>query len=215
MNSAVIEMLTTLASDEIREQMSTRYGIHTRSALGVSMASMKDVARQFGRSHELAATLWDTGLYEARMVACMVDEPDLVDSAQMDRWCDDFDNWAICDTVCFNLFDRTADAWSKVEQWANRPEEFVKRAAFALIWSLALHDKGAGDERFVAGLALIEQHAIDDRPYVRKAIAMALKAVGKRNLDLRESAVKSAGRLAEATAKPARTIGKEALRALA
>ncbi|MBK5331772.1 MAG: DNA alkylation repair protein, partial [Ilumatobacteraceae bacterium] len=47
------------------------------------------------------------------------------------------DNWAIVDTVCFNLFDRTAHAWSKVDQWATSDREFVKRAGFALLWSLA------------------------------------------------------------------------------
>jgi 3-methyladenine DNA glycosylase AlkD len=62
----------------------------------------------------------------------------------MDRWCRDFDNWAICDTLCFHLFDRTPYAWAKVAQWSDKRGEFVTRAAFALTASLALHDKSAG-----------------------------------------------------------------------
>ena len=79
------------------------------------------------------------------MVTSFVDDPALVTSAQMDRWCRDFDNWGICDTVCFHLFDRTPHAWRKVAKWHDRREEFVKRAAFALLASLALHDKTADD----------------------------------------------------------------------
>ena len=109
------------------------------------MAAMKRIARDLGRDHALAAELWVTGIYEARIVAALVDEPALVTLAQMDRWCADFDNWAICDRVCFSLFDRAPGAWSRVEPWARDDREFVRRASFALLWSLALHDGSADD----------------------------------------------------------------------
>jgi 3-methyladenine DNA glycosylase AlkD len=194
--------------------MGPRYGIHTPVAIGVAMRDLKQIAREVGRSHALAESLWGTGVYEARIVASMVDEPLRVTTAQMDRWCADFDNWAICDTVCFNLFDRAPDAWSRLEPWAGRPEEFVKRGAFALLWSLALHDKTADDSRFVAALGLVEREACDERPLVTKAISMALKAVGKRNTDLRVAALESAGRLTCQDGRPARSIGRGALREL-
>ena len=178
------------------------------------MGDMKIVAREVGPSHELAGALWDSGVYEARMVASMVDEPARVTSTQMDNWCGDFDNWAICDTVCFNLFDRAPHAWTKVAPWAGRPEEFVKRGAFALLWSLALHDKDATDDRFVAALALAERESSDERRMVTKAISMALKAVGKRNTALRGATVDAASRMAELPGGPARSIGRGALRDL-
>jgi 3-methyladenine DNA glycosylase AlkD len=121
-----------------------RYGLPSDNAFGVTMADMKVLAKRLGRNHELAAALWDTGWYEARMLTSFVDEPARVTAAQMDRWCRDFDNWGICDTVCFHLFDRTPHAWRKVAQWHDRREEFVKRAAFALLWGLTVHDKRAG-----------------------------------------------------------------------
>jgi 3-methyladenine DNA glycosylase AlkD len=77
------------------------------NALGVAVADIRLLAKRLGRNHHLAAALWDTGVYEARMLASFVDEPARVTPAQMDRWCRDFDNWGICDTVCFHLFDRT------------------------------------------------------------------------------------------------------------
>ena len=118
-----------------------RFGINAKKAFGVSMANIQLLAKRLGRSHELAAALWNTGWYEARMLASFVDEPARVTPAQMDRWCRDFDNWGICDTVCFHLFDRTPHAWAKVARWSDKRDEFVKRAAFALLASLALHDK--------------------------------------------------------------------------
>ena len=121
-----------------------RYAIIAPKAFGVSMATSSSWPSASGADHELAAALWDTGWYEARMLRAFVDEPARVTPAQMDRWCRDFDNWAICDTLCFHLFDRTPHAWAKVDAVGDRRDEFVKRAAFALLASLALHDKTHG-----------------------------------------------------------------------
>src|SRR4029079_3860229 len=154
------------ADATVRDQLGPRYGIHTTNALGVPMAAIKALGKRLGRDHELALRLWQTGVYEARTLAGFVDDPALVTGAQMDAWVTDFDTWAIVDSTCFNLFDRAPDAWDKVHEWATRDEEMVKRAAFALLWSLALHDRTAADIRFSAALALIEPAAPDTRPRV-------------------------------------------------
>ena len=191
-----------------------RYAIPSDRALGVAMKDIKALGKNLGHNQELAAALWETGAYEARMLASFVGDPALVTPAVMDRWCKDFDNWAFCDAMCFNLFDRTPHAWAKVTQWSGGKEEFVKRTAFALLWSLTVHDKRAGDERFVHGLALIEREAADDRNFVKKAVNMALRAIGKRNRVLHAAAVAVASRLADSPNATARWIGKDALREL-
>ena len=191
-----------------------RYGIPSDKAFGVAMKDMKALGKQLGRSHELAAALWDTGVYEARMVCSFVDDPAQVTPAQMDRWCKDFDNWGICDTICFNLFDRTPHAWAKVAQWSGKRNEFEKRTAFALLWSLTVHDRDAGNEQFVQGLALIERAAGDERHFVKKAVNMALRAIGKRNRALNAAAVAVARRLAASEEAAARWVGTDALREL-
>jgi 3-methyladenine DNA glycosylase AlkD len=210
---AALTWLKRHSSKATREGMA-RYGIPSGNAFGVTMANMKVLAGQLGRNHELAAALWATGQYEARMVTSFVDEPALVTPAQMDRWCRDFDNWGICDTVCFALFDRTPHAWHKVAQWSDRREEFVKRAAFALLWGLTVHDKHADDERFVEALLLVERAASDERHFVKKSVNMALRAIGKRNPALNAAAVAAARRLADSPQAAAQWVGKDALREL-
>jgi 3-methyladenine DNA glycosylase AlkD len=178
------------------------------------MSDMQQVAKKLGRNHELALALWETGNYEARTVAGFVAEPGRVTPALMDRWCRDFDNWAICDTVCFHLFDRTPHAFAKIAQWAGRREEFQKRAGFALLACVALHDKSAGNESFTKCLPLIEAAATDERNFVKKAVSWALRAIGGRNTELHASASALAQRLATATDPTSRWTGRDALRAL-
>ena len=132
----------------------------------------------------------------------------------MDRWCRDFDNWAICDTLCFHLFDRTRYAWIKVDKWSKASDEFVKRAGFALLASLALHDADGADERFVKSLDLIERGATDERNFVKKGVSWALRGVGRRNARLNAAAVRVARRLSNASEPSARWVGRGALKEL-
>jgi 3-methyladenine DNA glycosylase AlkD len=189
-----------------------RFGIVAPTALGVSVANIRKIAKELGRDHDLAEALWQTGVYEARMLATFVDDPALVTPAQMDRWCKDFDNWAVCDTACFHLFDKTPHAFAKVVHWSKRRDEFVKRAAFALLASLAGHDKKSGDEPFLATLPLIEKAATDERNFVKKGVSWALRGVGRRNAALYAAAMPLAQRLAESDNAAARWIGKDAIR---
>ena len=191
-----------------------RYAIPSDHALGVAMKDIKALGKKLGANHQLALALWDTGVYEARMLTSFVADPAQLTAMQMDRWCKDFDNWAFCDAMSFNLFDRTPHAWAKVTQWSGRKAEFEKRTAFALLWSLTVHDKRAGDEQFMKGLALIERESADERNFVKKAVNMALRAVGKRNRALNAAAVAVARRLADSSDATAKWIGKDALREL-
>jgi 3-methyladenine DNA glycosylase AlkD len=194
-----------------------RYGIMVANGkiFGVSVGTLRDLGKRLGRDHALAAALWDTEWYEARMLAAFVDEPARVTPAQMERWCRDFDNWAICDHCCFHLFDKTPHAWTKITQWAKRKPEFERRAAFALIASLGVHDKQADDSSFSRCLPMIERAATDNRNFVKKGVSWALRVVGRRSPALHARSVALAKRLAASkTSSSSRWIGNDALRDL-
>jgi 3-methyladenine DNA glycosylase AlkD len=191
-----------------------RFGIRSEKAFGVSMATMRPLVKRLGRNHELALALWETGWLEARILAGFIDEPARVTSAQMDRWRQDFDNWAVCDSTCIHLFDRTPHAWRKVALWSRRRDEFGKRGAFALLAALAVHDKAAPDASFERALVLIEAAASDERNFVKKAVNWALRQIGKRNRPLNVAAISVARRLAASADASPRWVGKDALREL-
>jgi 3-methyladenine DNA glycosylase AlkD len=191
-----------------------RYGIVAPKAFGVSVGDLRKLGKQLGKSHELAVGLWKTGWYEARMLVPFVGEPKRVTPAQMDRWARDFDNWAICDALCFHLFDRSPHAYRKVSAWSTRREEFVRRAAFALAASLALHDRQAPDKAFEQMLPLIERAATDERNFVKKGVSWALRGIGMRSAALHRKSLALARRLAASKDPSARWVGRDAIRDL-
>jgi 3-methyladenine DNA glycosylase AlkD len=210
----VVAHLRKVGSKSVRDGMA-RYAIPATNAVGISVGVLRAYAKKLGRDHALALALWKDGLYEARMLACFVDDPEEVTGAQMEAWCRDFDSWAICDTACFALFDRTPHAWAKVTAWAGRREEFQKRAAFALLASLAVHDKEGEDGPFLRALGLVEKAADDERNFVTKGVNWALRTIGKRSAILHAAAVDAAQRLAASPDPARRWVGKDALRDLA
>lgn len=209
----IVAELRGLGSEANRAGMA-RFGIATARALGVSMASMRPLARRHRRDHALAASLWATGIHEARILAALIDDPRQVTPAQMDAWAGAFDSWDLCDQVCMKLFARTPYAEAKIVEWAADEREFVRRAAFALAAGYAVSAKAVPDERFLALLPLIERHATDPRNFVRKAVNWALRQIGKRSLALHGPALALADRLAASGNKTARWIGRDAAREL-
>jgi 3-methyladenine DNA glycosylase AlkD len=191
-----------------------RYAIPSDKALGVLMGDIQKLGKQLGRDHALALELWRTDVYEARMLCAYVDEPERVTPAQMDAQARDFDNWAICDTLCFALWVRTPHAFAKIRKWAGSRDEFVKRASFALLASMALKHKESTDADYLRTLPLVEKAASDERNFVKKAVSWALRGIGRRTVALNQKSIALAKKLAASEAAAPRWIGKDALREL-
>lgn len=189
-----------------------RYGIRAKKVFGVSVGDIGRYAKPLRKQHTLALALWRTGWYEARLMAAFVADPEQLTVTQMDRWCKDFENWADCDHACFHLFDKSPHAWGRVRAWATKKGEFEKRAAFALIASLALHDRKSPDAPFAKALPLIARGAKDERNFVKKGVSWALRGICVRRQAVKPAALALAQKLA-ASAHPAeRWVGKDVLR---
>jgi 3-methyladenine DNA glycosylase AlkD len=208
-----LKTLRSLGSKKARDSMKF-FGITSNHTLGIPTPMVKSLARKLGPNHQLAAELWASGIFEARAIAAMIDEPDKVSARQMDRWVKAFDSWGICDCCCCYLFRRTVLAWTKAVEWTQDSREFVKRAGFSLMAYLAVHDKAAVDTAFEEFFPLIEREARDPRLYVRKAVNWALRQIGKRNRRLNRVAIQCAKRIRAQDASSARWIAADALREL-
>jgi len=178
-----------------------RFGINPKGTLGISIPTLRRFAREIGRDHDLALRLWKSGFHEARILA------------QVERWVNDFDSWDVCDQVAA-LFEQMPFARKKIRQWAASDREFVKRAAFAMIAGVAVHDTAAGDGQYEPFLQLIKRGLTDDRNFVKKAVNWALRGIGKRNRRLNRRAIAVAKEIALMDSSAARWIAADALREL-
>jgi len=215
----IIKKLKSLANPKNVAGMA-RFGLSSKKTviLGVKKPVMDKIAKSIGKDTKLALKLWDSRIYEARILAALIAEPSIITDRQIEKWISQFDNWGVCDNACMNLFHKIPDVYKKAKKWASQPKEFVRRTGFALMASLAVHDKKAPDKDFLIFSPIIKKYATDERNYVRKAVNWALRQIGKRNKNLNKEAIKiareilSAGRRIDS--KAARWIAGDALREL-
>ena len=209
----IINELEALSNPEDIEGMAS-FGISPKRTYAVRIPELRRIANKVGKDHDLADKLWKADYRETKILACIIDDPELVSEAQMDSWVVEFDYWEICDQCCMNLFRKTSFAYKKIFEWSNREEEFVKRAAFTLIAVLAVHDKQAADDKFEQFFPIIKRESTDDRNYVKKAVNWALRHIGKKNIYLNKKAIIIAEEIHEIDSKSAKWIAKDALREL-
>ena len=209
----IIAELKAVANPQSAEGMA-RVGIQTSAALGISIPTLRKMAKEIGVGHDLALALWETEIHEARILACYIADPTQVSEAMMEHWVQDFNSWDLCDQCCGNLFDRTEFAYKKAIEWSEREEEYVKRAGFALMAWLPIHDKDVPDRMFTQFFPYIKKGATDERNFVKKAVNWALRNIGKRNLDLNTLAIQTASDIQRLESKAARWIAGDALREL-
>ena len=211
--AAVLLKLKAQADPKVRAAM-VRFGVHVKKAHGISTPVLHKLAREIGTDHRLAQQLWASGIHEARILAGMVDDPTEVTPQQMERWARDFNAWDAVDGSCCHLFVFAAPAWRKALEWSRREPEYVKRAGFALMAYLAVHDKQAPDAKFERLLLIIQRQATDERNFVKKAVNWALRQIGKRNWRLNRLAIRAAKQIRGMDSSAARWVAADALREL-
>jgi 3-methyladenine DNA glycosylase AlkD len=209
----IIVQLKSLA-DPQAVKGKAKFGINPQNTLGISIPALRQLAKENGRDHGLAEELWSSGIHEAQLLACFIDDPQQVTQDQMERWVADFDSWDVCDQCCSNLFDRTPYAYPKTIEWSTREAEFVRRAGYVMMACLAVHDKQATDDRFETFFPLIIAGATDERNFVKKAINWAFRQKGKRNANLNGQAIEISRQILQINSKSARWIASDALREL-
>lgn len=213
MQNDILNKLKALSNPKAVEGMA-RYRINPENTYGISIPNLRKIARETGRNHALAQELWASGIHEARILASMIDDPNMATEEQLESWVKDFDSWDVCDQCCMNLFAKTGLAYRKADEWSESDEEFVKRAGFALMACLAVYDKKADDKKFEVFFPIIRRETSDNRNYVKKAVNWALRQIGKRNANLNRKAIETAREIQKMDSRSAKWIASDAIREL-
>lgn len=211
--NSVLRQLHQLANPK-NARNAERFGIRGVRVLGISAPELRGLAKTIGTNHQLSLRLWQAGFLEARALAALVGDPSLVTKRQMEQWAKDFDNWAVCDVCCGELFVWTPFARESALRWTGRDEEYVKRAGFVLMAAMAIKLKSLPDSEFLTLLSKLPAGATDERNFVKKAVNWALRQIGKRNGRLHRHAISTAREIGLLDSRSARWIASDALREL-
>lgn len=207
----VLERLEALSDPKKIEIKEKKFGIKADNSLGIYQKELKNLAKEIGQNNKLATELFDTGIYEAKILCSKIYDPACISEKQMDLWASHFDNWEICDSFCMGFFAKSNHALAKASEWSGAESEFVKRAGFVIMAAYGFSEKEIGNEVFEGFFVPIEREVEDDRIYVKKAVNWALRNIGKRNIDLQRKSIIVANRILATDSKSAKWIARNAL----
>lgn len=210
----IIQKLHALTDPSKVEFKAQKFGVIANNALGIMMKDLNVIAQEIGKNSQLALELFDTDIYEARILCSKLFKPKDLTDPIAEKWVATFENWEICDSFCMGIVAKSPLARTKIMDWASREPEFEKRSGFATLAAYCMADKKASNEVFELLFPLIKREAQDNRIYVRKAVNWALRNIGKRNIDLNKKAIEAAKEILEIDSPTAKWIATDALREL-
>ena len=206
----IIHEFEELSDVDFAENMK-RFGISYVKSYGLRLPQIRKIAKQCGKNHELALKLWDWGYHETYLLATLVEEPQKVDSCQLNEWVNAFYSWDLVDQACINLLRFIPEAVDDIFIWCNSDEEFVKRTAFSLIAVLAVHNRDSDFDKY---FEIIKEGSTDNRNFVKKSVNWALRQIGKSNADNNKKALKLAYEILEIDNKSSKWVARSAIREL-
>ncbi len=209
----ILKKIQMLASEE-RKKVQAYFKIGDVNSFGLTQPQIKLLAKEIGKNHALALELWESGVHEARHIALLIADKNLVTEELAEKWIKDFNSWDIVDGCCSTLLCRTPFAFKKAIEWTKRKEEYEKRTGFALMAMLAVHDKKATNEKFEKFIPYLLKESHDDRNFVKKAINWAIRQIGKRNIILCKEMIELSKAIREKGDSASRWIAADALREL-
>lgn len=213
MNSReIIKELQSQASEKYKANV-VKMGIPEENCIGVSTGEVRKIAKKAGKSNELAFELWNTGYHEAKLLAVLVFDKNITRS-DIEKLMDEVTSWDLCDHLCKNLIAKTKDYEEMIYQWITSAHIYKKRAAFTLIATSAIHDKKLSDDTLDMYLKLISETQDIEHEHIKKAVAWALKEIGKRDFNYNEKALWVAHELLDNGNKAQIWVAKDAIKEL-
>ena len=75
-HNQVIALLQENQNDKgIQKWMQNNSQDYSLKSFGIGLTVLRKLAKQIGRDHELALKLWESDIYDAKIIALLIDDP--------------------------------------------------------------------------------------------------------------------------------------------
>lgn len=188
----VLKELKALGTAQNRK-VYARHGIDGE-IYGVSYANLGKLKKRIKLDHELALSLWASGVFDARVLSTMIADPSRLRSTELEAWSKDLTNHAVMDAFAA-LVKRTPHAQKKMEKWTKSKKEHIGACGWQLLSHLAQHDENLPDAFFEKYVEIIERDIHASKNRTRYSMNSALIGIGIRSSRLEKKATAAAKRI--------------------
>jgi len=178
-----------------RHDANTQMGLTADPSLGIGITVLKKYAKTFkkvGNRHELAISLWDEKIFEAKLLSIFIENPKEVTLEQINSQTEDARGFANAMYYSEFIIAKTPFAWDLLPKWTSSEDKHLRAFGYNLLWALAKVDKKASDELFEKYFDIIAKNIETEENWVKEGMNNAVWYIGKRSENLKQQAVKCA-----------------------
>jgi len=162
-------------------------------SFGIGLTKLRKLAKQIGRDRELAQTLWRTDVYDARIIALLIDDPKQITREQAEHQVEQLNGGMLAHVFasCDATLAKTPFVIDLADHWIRNGDTTRRRCGYGLLYetSKLSSKKAPSDEFFLEHVALIARAITNECEGVRMAMGLALMGIGKRSALLNEAAL--------------------------
>lgn len=190
----VLQLLETNKDERgIKHWNRLRFG--NLSSYGIGLTRLKKLAKQIGRDHQLALELWELPIYDAKILATIIDNPREITEDQVNRQIRETGFWLLCHSYCSNLLAKTSFVQKKAEEWAVSKDDLLRRCGYQMLCHIAKDNKSLDNAYFQPYLKVIEKTIQSEENFVKDAMNNALWMIGQRSKPLNARAIEIAKKI--------------------
>lgn len=163
---------------------------------GIGLTILRKLSKQIGRDHALALQLWESNIYDAKIIGLLIDEPKKISRAQAEMQVEHLNQGHLAHVFssCDASLAKTPFVVELAIEWINSKDNVRKRCGYGLLYEVSKSKKKTApdDAFFLEQIELIRNSYNMQHLGVLGSMGGALLGIGKRNIKLNAAALEVA-----------------------
>jgi 3-methyladenine DNA glycosylase AlkD len=182
----ILEELNKLAYEK-RKDMYLKQGIK-ENIIGVNLGDLRKIANKIKMDHSLALQLWETDVYEARVIASKLFDPTRLSLSDLERLITSTQSGPVIDELSFQIFEQIDNQINLFDKWITNEDPRYKRAG----WNMGIilnHESKFNQEKLIEIVNNIENNLAQATLDYQFAMNRCLCEVGIKHDSLTEKCI--------------------------
>ena len=168
-------------------------------SVGIGLTRLRKFGKEIGRDAKLASALWQTDLYEAKIVALLIDDPKTMTIEQAEQQVEQLEGGYLAHVFssCDATLAKAPFVVELMEKWIGSKDEMRRRCGYGLLYEISKSKQKSApsDDEFLAHLGWIEKTYPKQSIDTLMSMGAAVMGIGMRNKKLHTAALKVAQKM--------------------
>lgn len=179
--------------NNIKKRNQRGSGVVRLKSFGIGLTILRKLAKQIGRDRSLALKLWESDIYDARIISLLIDDPKQITREQVEMQVENLEQGHLAHVFssCGTPLTKTSFVVALMVEWMNSKDVMRRRCGYGLLYEVSKSKKKSApdDAFFLERIEYIRKSFHREHKVVQGSMGGALMGIGKRNTSLNVAAL--------------------------